>query len=63
MIYDAGVYVNTFVPPATQEGFSLIRTSYMVTLTEQLIDEAVDIIVGVLGALGLLDRQDEGARP
>jgi len=63
MIYDAGVYVNTFVPPATQEGFSLIRTSYMVTLTEALVDEAVDIIAGVLGELGLLDRQDEGERP
>ncbi len=57
-IFDAGVYVNTFVPPATQDGFSLIRTSYMVTLTESLVDEAVDIIVNILGKLGILEKQE-----
>ena len=53
-IYDGGAYVTPFVPPATQEGHALIRTSYMVTLTEALIDEAVGIIAKVFTEMGLL---------
>lgn len=47
-IYDAGVYVNTVIPPATPEGECLLRTSLMATQTESLIEEAVDIIAKVL---------------
>ena len=43
-IYDAGVYVNSVVPPATPEGECLLRTSYMASHTEALLDEAMDII-------------------
>ena len=48
-LYDAGVYVNPVLPPATPPAECLLRTSYMATLTEPLIDEAVEIIGGVLG--------------
>ena len=41
--------MNPTLPPATPEGEALLRTSYMATLTEPLIDEAVEIIGGVLG--------------
>ena len=47
-IYDAGVYVNSVIPPATPEGECLLRTSYMASHTEPLLDEAMDIIAGVL---------------
>lgn len=47
-IYDAGVYVNTVIPPATPEGECLIRTSFMATHTEALIEEAVNIIADCL---------------
>lgn len=47
-IYDAGVYVNTVIPPATPEGECLIRTSFMATHTETLIEEAVNIIADCL---------------
>lgn len=47
-LYDAGVYVNPVLPPATPAE-CLLRTSYMATLTEPLIDEAVEIIGSVLG--------------
>ncbi len=47
-IYDAGVYVNPVLPPATPEKECLLRTSYMASLTETLIDEAIDIIADVL---------------
>lgn len=43
-IYEAGVYTNPVLPPATNPGECLLRTSYMATLTEELLDEATDII-------------------
>ena len=48
-IYEAGVYVNPALPPATPQDECLLRTSYMATLTKELIDEAVEIIHSVLG--------------
>ena len=47
-IYDAGVYVNPVLPPATPATECLLRTSYMASHTEALIDEAVDIIASIL---------------
>ncbi len=43
-IYEDGVYLNPVLPPATNPGECLLRTSYMATLTEALLDEAVEII-------------------
>ena len=42
-LYDAGVYVNPVLPPATPPELCLLRTSYMASLNEQLLDEALDI--------------------
>ena len=47
-IYQRGVYVNPTLPPATPEGEALLRTSYMATHTEALLDEAMDIMAEVL---------------
>ncbi len=47
-IYDRGVYVNPTLPPATPESEALLRTSYMATHTEALLDEAMDIIGEVM---------------
>ena len=47
-LYDAGVYVNPVLPPATAPGECLLRTSYMATHTEALIDEAADIMAKIL---------------
>ena len=49
-VYDRGVYVNPVLPPATSPDECLLRTSYMATLTEDLIDEAVEIISSVIGS-------------
>ncbi len=51
-LYDAGVYVNPVLPPATAPNECLLRTSYMATHTEALLDEAMDIIAKVM-------KQDE----
>lgn len=48
-LYEAGVYVNSVLPPATAPNECLLRTSYMATHTEALIEEAVEIIAKVLG--------------
>ena len=42
------MYVNPTLPPATPEGEALLRTSYMATHTEALLDEAMDIISDVM---------------
>ncbi|MBE6938773.1 MAG: pyridoxal phosphate-dependent aminotransferase family protein [Ruminococcaceae bacterium] len=47
-LYDRGVYVNTVLPPAAPSDGCMLRTSYMATLTEELIDEAVEIIADVV---------------
>ena len=52
-LYEAGVYVNPVLPPATPEDQCLLRTSLMATHTPSLIDEAVWIIAQVLKRHGL----------
>ena len=47
-LFDAGVYVNPVLPPATPPSECLLRTSYMATHTEALLDEACGIIREVL---------------
>lgn len=43
-IYEDGVYTNPVLPPATNPGECLLRTSYMASLNEALLDEAVEVI-------------------
>lgn len=52
-LYDEGVYVNTVIPPATPQGECLLRTSYMASHTEALLNEALDIIEKVLKEDGI----------
>ena len=47
-LFEAGVYVNPVLPPAAPAEGCLMRTSYMASLTEALIDEAADSVAGVL---------------
>lgn len=47
-LYDEGVYVNPVLPPATHPSECLLRTSYMATHTEALLDEALDVIERVV---------------
>lgn len=47
-LYEEGVYVNSVLPPATPPTDCLLRTSYMATHTEPILDEAMDIIAAVL---------------
>lgn len=47
-LYDAGVFVNPVLPPATAPTECLLRTSIMATHPEGLLDEAMDIIQKVV---------------
>ncbi|MBR2784019.1 MAG: pyridoxal phosphate-dependent aminotransferase family protein [Firmicutes bacterium] len=47
-LYRRGVYVNASLPPATPPHECLLRTSYMASHTEALLDEAMDIIRDVV---------------
>ena len=52
-LYDEGVYVNPVLPPATPADECLLRTSYMASHTEALLDEALDVIERVIGHTAL----------
>ena len=47
-IFEEGVYLNPVIAPACVEGECLLRTTVMATHTEDIIDEAVEIIARVL---------------
>ena len=47
-LYEAGVYVNSTLPPAVAPHECLLRCSLMATHTEALVDEAVEILRDVL---------------
>ena len=48
-LYNAGVYVNTVLPPAAPADGCMLRCSIMATHTEALLDEAMDIMQKVIG--------------
>ena len=50
-VFERGVYVNPVLPPATPEGEALLRTSYMASHREEQLDEAIDVIAGVMKEL------------
>lgn len=47
-LFEEGVYVNPVLPPATAQSECLLRTSLMATHTEEVLDEAMDIIARVV---------------
>jgi 8-amino-7-oxononanoate synthase len=53
-LYDNGVFVNPVIPPATTPGRCLIRTSYMATHTDEMLDRVLVIIEKAGRELGVL---------
>jgi len=54
MLSDEGVFVNPVVPPATQQGRSLIRTSFMATHTDEMLDRVLVILEKAGKKLGII---------
>jgi len=51
---DGGVFANPVIPPATTPGRCLIRTSYMATHTDEMLDRSLDVFQKVGRALGVI---------
>ncbi len=47
-MFNEGVFVNPFIPPATPEGAAIVRTSVTAAHTTDVIDEAADVIAKAL---------------
>ena len=58
-LFDEGVYTNAVVPPAVPKGFSLIRTSYMATHTDEHLDIILDAFKKVGIKHGLINNNGE----
>jgi 8-amino-7-oxononanoate synthase len=54
ILNDEGVFVNPVVPPATQPGRCLIRTSYMATHTDEMLDRVLVILEQAGKKLGVI---------
>jgi 8-amino-7-oxononanoate synthase len=54
ILNDEGVFVNPVVPPATQAGRCLIRTSYMATHTDEMLDRVLVILERAGKTLGVI---------
>jgi 8-amino-7-oxononanoate synthase len=53
-LFDEGVFVNPVVPPATTSGRCLIRTSYMATHTDEMLDRALGVFEKAGRKLGVI---------
>ena len=51
---DDGVFANPVVPPATTPGRCLIRTSYMATHTDEMLDRVLGVIEKAGRNLGVI---------
>ncbi len=51
---EQGVFVNPVVPPAVQQGRCMIRTSYMATHTDEMLDRALDVFEKAGKKLGVI---------
>jgi len=54
ILYEDGVFVNPVVPPATQHGRCMIRTSYMATHTDEMLDRVLEILEKAGKKLGVI---------
>jgi 7-keto-8-aminopelargonate synthetase-like enzyme len=53
-LFEQGVFVNPVVPPAVQQGRCMIRTSYMATHTDAMLDRVLDILEKAGKKLGVI---------
>jgi 7-keto-8-aminopelargonate synthetase-like enzyme len=54
ILNEEGVFVNPVAPPATPPGRCLIRTSYMATHTDEMLDRVLDILEKTGRTLGVI---------
>lgn len=55
LLYDNGIFTNPAIPPAVEPGNGLIRTSYMATQTDEILDKVLDIFAKVGKMSGIIN--------
>jgi 8-amino-7-oxononanoate synthase len=53
-MFDAGIFTNPVIPPAVEQGGSLIRTSYMATHTGEELDKVLEVAGAVAREMGII---------
>lgn len=53
-LYDAGVFVNAFIPPGVPPNMSMMRTSYMASHEKEHLDKILEIFESVGREVGLI---------
>ncbi len=56
MLYDAGVFVNAFISPATPPGKQMLRTSYMATHEDHHLDKILEVFEAIGKRIGVGQR-------
>ncbi|HNS37508.1 MAG TPA: aminotransferase class I/II-fold pyridoxal phosphate-dependent enzyme [Anaerolineaceae bacterium] len=54
MLFEAGVFVNPVISPATPPGRQLLRTSYMATHTDEQLDRVLEVFAQVGKQVGII---------
>jgi 8-amino-7-oxononanoate synthase len=54
-LYDAGVFVNAFIPPGVPPTLSMLRTSYMSTHEPEHLDGILNVFHDVGRELGIIE--------
>jgi 8-amino-7-oxononanoate synthase len=55
LLFEAGVFVNPVISPAVPPGMELLRTSYMATHTDEMLDEVLNIFEKIGKQLGIIE--------
>lgn len=53
-LYDAGVFVNAFVPPGVPQNLSMLRTSYMATHEEKHLNRILEVFSAIGKEMGVI---------
>ncbi|MBI4564082.1 MAG: pyridoxal phosphate-dependent aminotransferase family protein [Planctomycetes bacterium] len=53
-LFEAGVFVNPIIPPAVPPDLALLRTSYMATHTDQILDRVIGIMEKIGKKVGVI---------
>ncbi len=53
-LYDAGVFVNAFVPPGVPQNLSMLRTSYMATHEEKHLNRVLEVFSDIGKEMGVI---------
>jgi len=55
-LYESGVFVNVFIPPAVPPGHSMLRTSYMASHEDHHLDQVISTFEKVGKELGIINN-------